>query len=192
MVIDNDTKKANYFDSMLDAIEFGTKQKEKTFLLRHNAVNDKYKVISELWKKDETAQLNELDIINATLHGFAYICPNCGEIVSMKYANFDDSNDKYAVCEHCETIINENMIIDNEIDEYPFYQWISDRVLDVEYVLDSRKNLIGVILYLTFGGPTIWIDTRRHEYRSSEGWNVYLPAEICEEINNYFAEVEEF
>lgn len=67
--------------------------------------------------------------------------------------------------------------------------------LDVEYLLDSQKNLIGVNLYVTLGGPTCWIDTRRGEvvcrWGTEEG-RAWVPSEICEEINDSYAEYLQF
>lgn len=39
----------------------------------------------------------------------------------------------------------------------------SERALDVEYVISSQREFLGVRLLITFGGPNIWIDTRTME-----------------------------
>lgn len=40
--------------------------------------------------------------------------------------------------------------------------YVSD-VLDTEYILDSNFTLIGARLYITLGGPTIYVDTHDNE-----------------------------
>lgn len=70
-------------------------------------------------------------------------------------------------------------------------------VLDVEYTLNSQKELIGVTLYVTVGGPTCWIDTRHKEIvcawgsSNDNGW-ARLDDDIAEAINQYFDEVMDF
>lgn len=188
--VNKSTRQANYFDSLLEAIEFGTKQGEKTFLLKSNPAIGKYDVVSKLWTSDKICTLNKVEVADATFYDSTYVCPTCGGVISIERENFDSNEDEYAICEHCNTIISSNMI--DELEEYPFYQWLCDEVLDIEYILDSRKNLIGVTLYLTINGPTIWLDTRRGEYRSSEGWVEYVPNKLCDAINDYIAELEVF
>lgn len=74
------------------------------------------------------------------------------------------------------------------------YDYIAD-TLDVEYTLDSGKNLIGVNLYVTLGGPTCWIDTRRQEvvcHWGTESGRWSISGRVCDEINEYFADVMQF
>lgn len=70
-----------------------------------------------------------------------------------------------------------------------------DGALDVEFTLDSRKNLIGVTVYVSLGGPTVWIDTRRQEVRCHWGFGdswAGLDSDICEAITSYYEEMLEF
>lgn len=72
--------------------------------------------------------------------------------------------------------------------------YISD-ALDVEYTLNSRKNLIGVTLYVALGGPNVWIDTRAQEVRAAwaDGKSyAALDEKICGEIDRYFEGIMEF
>ena len=60
---------------------------------------------------------------------------------------------------------------------------------DVEYTLNSQRELIGVRVYVTLGGPTCWIDTHNGEVVCVWGTgkeSVWLASEVCEEINSYF------
>lgn len=74
------------------------------------------------------------------------------------------------------------------------YDYLSG-ALDVEYTLDSRKQLIGVTVYVGLGGPSVWIDTRRNEVRCHWGWGdawAGLDADICDAITSYYEEIMEF
>lgn len=67
-----------------------------------------------------------------------------------------------------------------------------EEVLDVEYTLSSTKELIGVRLWVTLGGPNIYIDTRAGEVVGHWGTNsarAWVPSEICEELTSYFDEI---
>ena len=67
--------------------------------------------------------------------------------------------------------------------------------LDVEYTLNSQRELIGVRVYVTLGGPTCWIDTRNGEVVCAWGTDkesVWLASEVCEEINSYFEDFLNF
>lgn len=80
----------------------------------------------------------------------------------------------------------------NEDDEAKnLYDYIAD-CLDVEYILNSAKKLIGVKLWVTLGGPNIYIDSRAGEvvgHWGSDCARSWVPSEICEEINCYFEEI---
>ncbi|WP_455501194.1 hypothetical protein [Gemmiger sp.] len=68
--------------------------------------------------------------------------------------------------------------------------YIND-ALDTEYILDSMFTLIGVKLYVTLGGPTIWVDTQNNEvvgHWGTEQQTAWVPSEICEEINDLITE----
>lgn len=68
--------------------------------------------------------------------------------------------------------------------------WLAD-FLDVEYEIDSNGELLGVKLYVTLGGPSCWVDTRRQcveaRWGGESGW-ADLDARICDELNEIMAE----
>lgn len=79
-------------------------------------------------------------------------------------------------------------------EEKTLCDYIED-VLDVEYTLSSTKELIGVRLWVTLGGPNIYIDTRAGEVVGHWGCDcerAWLPSEICNELTSYFEEIMEF
>lgn len=69
--------------------------------------------------------------------------------------------------------------------------YVSD-VLDTEYILDSNFTLIGARLYITLGGPTIYVDTHDNEvvgHWGTEQVTRWLPSEIADKINDLLIEV---
>lgn len=102
---------------------------------------------------------------------------------SKKYAMSirDDINSLYngETVDECESLID----------------YLCDNVLDVEYILDSNRQLIGVNAYVTLGGPSCWLDTRHGEVVccwGTEKESAWLPSEICEEINSFYEECLQF
>lgn len=71
-----------------------------------------------------------------------------------------------------------------------YFDWLND-ALDIEYTLDSNRELIGARIYVTLGGPTVWIDTRHNEIVCRWGCDKverWLPSEISYEINGMLRE----
>lgn len=67
---------------------------------------------------------------------------------------------------------------------YDLYSYTAD-ALDIEYILNSSRELVGVILAVALGGPNVYIDTRLNEIRGywgTEKCTAWLPGEIAEEI----------
>lgn len=46
-----------------------------------------------------------------------------------------------------------------ELEQLGLYDWLAD-ALDVEYTVDSNLDYKAAKIYVTLGGPTVWIDTR--------------------------------
>ena len=63
--------------------------------------------------------------------------------------------------EYCKNIANELTAIYNGEygEDYNLWDWIPDNVLDFEYIANSRKEYRSVRLWVTLGGPNVWIDT---------------------------------
>lgn len=96
--------------------------------------------------------------------------------------------------EYAESIRNDlNKLYDGEtVDECEsLLDYIAD-ALDVEYTLNSNRELIGVRVYVTLGGPNCWIDTRNGEVVCCWGTDrasAWLASEVCEEIDTYFEDI---
>jgi hypothetical protein len=75
--------------------------------------------------------------------------------------------------------------IENCDDLYEYF----DDVLDVEYAADSRKRYLGAKIYITLGGPNIWIDTRKKCICGAWGCNdaeLPLASDVAYEIDDIF------
>lgn len=68
------------------------------------------------------------------------------------------------------------------------YEYFND-VLDYEYTVNIRREFVGVKVWVTLGGPNIYIDARHGEIVGHWGTDearAWLPSEICDEINSIF------
>ena len=73
---------------------------------------------------------------------------------------------------------------------YDLYSYFADP-LDIEYRVNSRGKYIGACIWVTLGGPNVWIDTREGEVKGAWGCDrasAWLPSEICDEIDSIFEE----
>jgi hypothetical protein len=63
--------------------------------------------------------------------------------------------------------------------------------LDVEYTLSWNDVFLGARIYVTLGGPTVWIDTRAGLIYGAWGRDrasIVLPADITNELNQIVCE----
>ena len=51
---------------------------------------------------------------------------------------------------------------ENEGEIISAYDYLSD-VLDIEYIVNSKKEYLGARVLVAFGGPNIWINTRTQQ-----------------------------
>lgn len=81
-----------------------------------------------------------------------------------------------------------------EIGEYfDFYDWIPENVKDVNYVINTDRNYISVILCLRFeqpfGGANIFIETGTQELRlfgNNGSESIPLPTDICDKLDEIY------
>ena len=50
--------------------------------------------------------------------------------------------------------------LNSDGEDFGIYDYLQD-VLDIEYVVDKNGEYLGARILVAFGGPNIWIDTRR-------------------------------
>lgn len=93
--------------------------------------------------------------------------------------------------EELENIYNgKEMNEDGEIKT--FWDYISEDVLDLNYIINADKSYKAVSLLITFGGPNIYIDTWEKEIKlfwGGEKETLWLPSEITEEIDSVMEEI---
>lgn len=78
-----------------------------------------------------------------------------------------------------------------EGEQISLYDYFAD-VLDYEYIINSSFEYVSCKVWITLGGPNVWIDTREKEIKLAWGTDresLYLDYEICDEIDAYFEEI---
>ena len=76
-------------------------------------------------------------------------------------------------------------------EEKGMYDYLAD-ILDYEITLNSSMEYRSCKVWVTLGGPNVWIDTAENEIKLAWGGerdSIWLPSEICEEIDCYFEEL---
>ena len=76
-------------------------------------------------------------------------------------------------------------------EEVSLYDYLSD-VLDFEITINSRMEYSSCKVWVTLGGPNVWIDTAEREIKLAWGGerdSLYLESDICDEIDAYFEEI---
>lgn len=98
--------------------------------------------------------------------------------------------------DYCKRIAEELMqhyngeITNEDNEQLSLYDYFSD-ILDVEYIINSDLTYSAVKIYVTLGGPTVWIDTytKSVELRwANESASYYLPSELVDEIDSIWEE----
>lgn len=98
--------------------------------------------------------------------------------------------------EYCERVATElkayiaGEITDEDGETLSLYDYFSD-VLDMEYIINSDLSYRAVKVYITLGGPTVWIDTYNGtiELRwANESATYYLTSDTVNEIDEIWEE----
>lgn len=96
------------------------------------------------------------------------------------------------VAEEIEEYATGNMTDDNG-DELGLYDYLND-VLDFEFTVDSRKEYKSAKIWVTLGGPNVWIDTAERAVRlawGSDREEYPLNWDVCNEIDEIMQEIYE-
>lgn len=74
---------------------------------------------------------------------------------------------------------NEGRDVESE-GEFSAFDYLQD-ALDIEYIVNGKREYLGARVLVTFGGPNIWVDTKRGIV---EGfwWGDYAKAEFKDNI----------
>ena len=108
--------------------------------------------------------------------------------------NTQRENENFEYCkriaEELEQYINGELTDDETGETLSLYDYFSD-ILDVEYIINSQFEFSAVKIYVTLGGPTVWIDTYYGtiELRwANEESRYFLTDDVIDAVNNYFEE----
>lgn len=78
-------------------------------------------------------------------------------------------------------------------DEYALGMWFANSALEVEVVSSLfSRNYCGTRIYVTLGGPTIWIDTTTHTVNGTWGLDresEMLYTDVCNMLDDYVSEI---
>ena len=92
------------------------------------------------------------------------------------------------VAEELEQYINGEVTDEETGEELSLYDYFSD-VLDVEYIINSKLEYSAVKVYVTLGGPTVWIDTYTGSIElrwANEKASYFLTSDTIDSINDYW------
>jgi len=81
--------------------------------------------------------------------------------------------------------------MENNGEACDLYSYFND-VLDYEYTISSRREYLGAKIWVTLGGPNIWIDTRAEQINGAWGnerETIYISKDIAAEIDSIFEEL---
>ena len=96
------------------------------------------------------------------------------------------------VAEEIEEYATGNMTDDNG-DELGLYDYLND-VLYFEFTVDSRKEYKSAKIWVTLGGPNVWIDTAERAVRlawGSDREEYPLDWDVCDKIDEIMQEIYE-
>lgn len=109
---------------------------------------------------------------------------------------FPIDKDEFASIEGCSyneevyTLPDGEEILEGDIESASLFDYFND-YLDVDYIIDSKKQFKGARIMITCGGPNIYIDSYSGEvqlYWWGERASAEIPANICDKINDVFRE----
>ena len=131
---------------------------------------------------DNTAHCIEIaHELDAIASGSMIRCPECGEIVSMPYAE----GESIELDCGCKIDIDDL----DDLDEVTIWDYLIDQALDIEYTIDSDLDYVSARIMIAFGGPNIYIDTatsRVELYWGSSEAHAYIDYKTRNMIDDYF------
>ena len=101
--------------------------------------------------------------------------------------------------EYCKRIAKEieecaaGKMVDDDGNQISLYDYLFD-VLDYEFTIDSRKEYVSAKIWVTLGGPNIWIDTAERAVKLAWGADreeYPLDWDVCNEIDSIMQEIYE-
>ena len=101
--------------------------------------------------------------------------------------------------EYCKRVVEEieeyaaGKMVDDDGNELGLYDYLVD-ALDYEFTIDSLKKYKAAKIWVTLGGPNVWIDTKERAVKLAWGTDreeYPLTYDICDEINEIMQEIYE-
>lgn len=101
--------------------------------------------------------------------------------------------------EYCKRVAEEieecaaGKMVDDDGNELSLYDYLAD-VLDYEFIVNSRKKYESAKIWVTLGGPSVWIDTAERAVKLIWGTDreeYMLDGDVCEEIDDIMREIYE-
>lgn len=101
--------------------------------------------------------------------------------------------------EYCKKIAEEieeyaaGKVVNDDGEEMSLYNYLND-VLDWEFTIDSQKEYKSAKIWVTLGGPNVWIDTGERAVKLAWGTDraeYALDWDVCDEIDNIMCEIYE-
>ncbi len=99
--------------------------------------------------------------------------------------------------EYCKRIAEEiekyaaGKMVDDDGNQLNLYDYLSD-VLDYEFTIDSQKEYKAAKIWVTLGGPNVWIDTAERAVKLAwwtDRAEYPLDWDICDEIDDIMWEI---
>lgn len=101
--------------------------------------------------------------------------------------------------EYCKTVAKEiekyaaGEMVDNDGNELNLYDYLNN-VLDYEFTIDSQKEYKAAKIWVTLGGPNVWIDTAERAVKLAWGADreeYPLGYDVCNEIDDIMQDIYE-
>lgn len=112
--------------------------------------------------------------------GCLYTCPDCGEVIEMP----ENVGDKYK-CPFCGLVEQVE-----EFNQLSLYDYFVD-FLDIDFIVNSRKEYHACRIYVAYGGPSIYIDTEKRAvclYWWTDSAKDYLRSDTLDAVNDWAEE----
>lgn len=98
--------------------------------------------------------------------------------------------------EYCKRIADEleavaaGKAVNEDGEEMSLYDWIND-ALDFEYTIDSQRQYKAAKIWVTLGGPNVWVDTAAKAVKlawANERAEYLLDWDVCDQIDEIMSE----
>lgn len=110
-------------------------------------------------------------------NGNIYKCPECGEHCTIEEEENENGETVYKCSCGC--------VSEYEPEQMSFYDYLED-ALDIDYIVNSKKEYKACRIMVAFGGPNIYINTWEKQVELhwwTDHASYYLTTDTCNEID---------